>query len=72
MKKNMHVQLFRCQLARQEGTGEKTSQPRQFNALDKSYEPVPSSDLSLPNVETERLRILDAIIKLVAVNPTGT
>ena len=31
MKKNIHVQLFRRQLARQEGTkGEKTSQPATF------------------------------------------
>jgi len=50
--------------------------PRRFNALDKSYEPVPSIDLSLPNLETERLRRLDAIISfLPSIQPkfdTGT
>ena len=50
--------------------------PRRFNALDKSYEPVPSSDLSLPNLETKRLQRLDAIISfLPSIQPkfdTGT
>ena len=77
MKKNIHVQLFRRQLARQEGTKERRQvNPRRFNALDKSYEPVPSSDLSLPNLETKRLQRLDAIISfLPSIQPkfdTGT